>query len=194
MPSRSQHLHCPLTSLGTVCSSGTLLTESQKRSVVAAIQIQAVARGFIQRQLYRHAKEAIRSWRSRELAEVGAPIVAWLRRRETVNEQIDELHRKWIHRIKMTVMMSWREVTSEGLPVRHTLDAELKARRHYRNALCLRVLWGWKRVAHHAHLAEVRWVNRDGRRVIMLPGSYTHTRPCRAANGTNRLDLESLLP
>ena len=51
--------------------------------------------------------------------------------------------------------------------MRKTLDAELRARRHYRSTLCRRVLWGWKRVAHHASLAEVRWVNRDGRRVAL---------------------------
>ena len=58
-------------------------------------------------------------------------------------------------------------MTVENLPVRMGLDAELKARRHYRLRLCLKCLWGWKRVAHHAHLAEVRWVTRDGRRVAL---------------------------
>jgi hypothetical protein len=65
------------------------------------------------------------------------------------------------------VLGAWRTITVEGLPVRHGLDFELRARRHYRRALCVRVLWGWKRVAHHAHLNEVRWVNRGGRRVAL---------------------------
>ena len=28
-------------------------------------------------------------------------------------------------------------------------------------------MWGWRRVAHHAKLVEVRWVVRDGRRVAL---------------------------
>ena len=69
----------------------TLLTDTQKRSVGAAVCIQAAARGRLRRNLYRHARNAVTSWRSRELSDVGAPIVAWVRRREGINEQIDEM-------------------------------------------------------------------------------------------------------
>lgn len=190
---------------------GVLLTEAQKRRVAAALHIQAVARGFIKRLGYRAALSAIRAWRSRELAEMGAPVVAWLRKREGVNEQIDDLQRTWHRRIKVHVFSEWLEQTRDGLPVkftacpsppalplghsfttcppsrplahplpkpwppsaqvRHSLDDELKARRHYRRRLCFKMIVGWKRVAHHASLAEVRWAHR-------VASPSLHTTPC----------------
>ena len=55
---------------------GTLLTEAQKRQVLASVHLQAVARGFIQRVTYRSALLAVRSWRSRELGGI-AVRVGW---------------------------------------------------------------------------------------------------------------------
>ena len=98
---------------------------------------------------------------------MGAPIVAWLRQRERADEQIAELRRGWSQRIKTDVVAAWRALTTSGLPVKHTLDDELRARRHYRHSLCRLVFMSWVRVAHHAHLCEVRFVNRNGRRVAL---------------------------
>jgi hypothetical protein len=145
----------------------TLLTEAQKRSVAAAVAIQAASRGLTARVRYRLAQLTIRSWRSRELADVAAPIVAWIRRRETVDEKISQLHRGWNARILGNAQAEWRRLAVEGRPVRRTLDDELRARRHYRFSLCRRVWGGWQRIAHQAHLSEVRWVTRNGRRVAL---------------------------
>jgi len=151
--------------MGTI--DQTLLTEQQKRAHAAATSIQARIRAFICRQRYTHARTAMLSWRSRELSGVGARIVAWLRRREQIEEVIEAKRDRWrcdhLHRI----VSAWRYLAKKGLPARQTLDTELRARRHYRYALTRRVLWGWKRVTHHANLCEVRWVMRGNRRVAL---------------------------
>ena len=145
----------------------TLLTDAQKRAVAAAVVIQSGARMMSARMRFKEAQSCIKSWRSRELAEVAAPIVAWLRQRETIDESIGNLHKGWDRRISSNTLSEWRRLAVEGRPMRQELDAELHSRRHYRFALCRKVFCGWQRVAHHAQLSEVRWVDRGGRRVAL---------------------------
>ena len=56
---------------------------------------QARIRCFIRRVRYKMALAALRAWRSRELSEVAAPLMAWLRRREDLQGRLDELRNKW---------------------------------------------------------------------------------------------------
>ena len=57
---------------------------------------------------------------------------------------------------------------------RRQLQKEMAARRQHRHALSRRAFWGWKRVAHHAALSEVRWVQRGHRRVALKKEVVDH--------------------
>ncbi|KAL1528329.1 hypothetical protein AB1Y20_009683 [Prymnesium parvum] len=145
----------------------TLQTEQQKRASRAAIVLCAAARGFLVRRLWRAARGALFSWRSRELVRVGQKLLKWVRRREVIEDQIGTILRACRFKWMGMVFTAWRAVADEGVPARASLDAQLKARRHFRHGLQRKHLWAWRRVAHHAKLVEVRWVVRDGQRVAL---------------------------
>ena len=144
-----------------------LQDEGQKRQMAAATTLQARMRCFLLRRRFVRCSAAIRAWRSRELQDVSAPLVSWLRQREAIEEAVEQHLAHWGRQHTKALLAAWRKLAVDGLSAKLALDTELRARRHYRLSLQRSVLWAWKRVAHYSNLSEVRWVTRGNRRVAL---------------------------
>ena len=169
---------------------GTFLSEQQKRQHVAALRLVAACRGFLVRQNYRRARASLHSWRSRELMPAQLVAVSWLRRREDLEARTGAILEYRAEVLLARIVQAWRQLTAEALPARKELDSCIAAMRHCRRSLARRALVGWRRVAHMAKQADIKWVTRGGRRVAMRSAHvelmHSHLRAWRRLTRTRR--------
>ena len=145
----------------------TFLSEQQKRQRAAALRLVAACRGFLARRHWKRARAALHSWRSRELMPAQLAAVSWLRRREDLESRTHAILEYRAEVLLSRIVAAWRQLTEDALPARRELDKSIAAMRHFRLSLARRALVGWRRVAHAAKQADIKWVTRGGRRVAM---------------------------